>query len=216
MKVALCTPKRHMTLAHHFSSLIQLASRMRELGHELVFFQQVGCALLEHGRSSISTEAYEWGAEVQLFVDDDVVIGSPDSVIRLCEEAMKRESLVAAPTLISGGSRFNVSFLEENPFDPRRVVKASHCGMGCTAFHLSVVDRIVRYYDMKKVTFLEGKPKVLPLFRSILNDAVWLGEDTSFCHRAIESSGEEHVWADTRCMPTHWGIHPYSMSKFEF
>lgn len=188
---------------------------MKEVGYELVFFQQVGCALLEHGRSSIATEAHDWGADVQLFVDDDVVLGEPKSVVRLCEEALERRSLVAAPVPIRGGTRYNVTFLEDKPFEPRRVVKGTDCGMGCTAFHRSVVERVVEQYEMKRVVFVEGNPKIWPLFRSLLTEEAWLGEDTSFTHRVIKSSSEEHVWVDTRCCPTHWGFQPFK-SSFNF
>lgn len=202
-----------MTLALHFSSMVQVSATLKEAGHEVVFIQQVGCALLEHGRSSLATEAHDWGADVQLFVDDDVVVTNPGSVVGLVEAAMD-DKLVVAPVLIGGGSRYNVTMLEPEPFKPPRLVRAgADCGMGCTAISRRCITEVVRYWNMQRVTFLDGGPKVWPLFRSFLDEKEWLGEDTSFAQRVGEAMGEGCIFADTRCQPQHWGMQPYEMRK---
>jgi hypothetical protein len=180
---------------------------LREAGWEVVFQEQVGCALLEHARSALATEAYDWGADVLLFVDDDVVITNPERALGLVEAAHQLQSMVAAPVLISGGAKYNVTFLEPDPFEPLRLVKAKDCGMGCTAVSRHVLERIIEA-DLvgPRVTFAEGWPKLWPFFRSILNEHVWLGEDTSFTYYALQALGTDHVWADTRCQPQHWGM----------
>ena len=209
LKTALCTPKRHLTNTFHFSALIGVAAALRDRGHEVLFFQPRPSALLEHTRSAIASDAHDWGAAVQLFIDDDVVPLNPHSVARLVEAAAELESLVAAPTLIGGGERYNLTFLEENPFDPPRLVKAAHCGMGLTAISREVFNNIIVDSELEKVTFVAGQPRIWPFFRSILTADVWMGEDTSFTMRACEAMRTDHVWADTRCLPQHWGYQPY-------
>lgn len=211
MKIAICTPTREVSLARHTDAMIALSQALSAEGHTPVFHRQTGCALIEHARSALATAAHEWGADVQLFIDDDVTPTYPLQVVQMAEHASRLESIVAAPTLIGGGTRFNTTFLEPNPFHPRRLVKSADCGMGCTAIARSVFDAIRHHSSMDQVMVVEGQPHVWPFFRSILGDGVWMGEDTSFVERAKQALGASHIWADTGCVTEHWGMRPWNV-----
>lgn len=202
IRVAICAPLRiHIHYEAAFCAM-RACTALRDAGFEQCYFYVPGTALLEHVRSKIAHDALEWGAEVILWVDDDITFDPPEA-IKLVKGALATQSLVAGVCALRDGQRVNVSFTEpEKPvtfYQGGGIVKVDNAGCGMTAVHRSVYERLAQEWEP---VIIWDKPRI-PHYRTRFWDGAWPGEDYSFS-RLMGQCGLQ-PYADTSVRATHHG-----------
>lgn len=206
IKVAICAPLRvHVHFEAAFCAM-RACTALRDAGFEQCYFYVPGTALLEHVRSKIACDALDWGAEVLLWVDDDITF-DPQEAVKLVRGALLTQSMVAGVCALRGASRVNVAFTEKNKkvrfFNGGGINKVDNAGCGMTAIHRSVFERLreewepVVIYDQVRT----------PYYRTRFWDGAWPGEDYSFS-RLMTHCGLQ-PYADTSIHVTHHGSYGF-------
>ncbi len=203
IKVAICTPVRlHIYHEAPFCAM-KAATLLSDSGFEQQYFYLPGSALLEHTRSIIAHDALEWGAEVLLWIDDDVTF-NPSEALKLVRGALATRSLVAGVCALRSGDKVNVNFQDQirgyRFYTGGEVVKVTHAGLGMTAIHRDVYDLLAQ--DMPQDIVIYDKIRT-PYYRSQFWDKTWPGEDFSFS-RLMQEYGLQS-YADTNVRAVHHG-----------
>lgn len=201
-KVAICTPCR--TLVYHAAPFCALraATLLKEAGFEQMYLQFPGGSLLEHGRSIIANDALGWGAEVILWVDDDITF-APEEAVKLVRACLETQSLVAGVCALRGGDRINVDPAEKGKglkfYKGGSLIKVNSAGLGMTAVHRSVYERLRQEWDP---VIIYDKTRI-PYYRTRFWDGTWPGEDYSFTRLMSECGLQSY--ADTTIRAVHHG-----------
>lgn len=202
VRVAICTPVK--VLIYHAAPICALraATLLDRAGFEHSYFQVPGSALLEHTRSLIADDALAWGAEVLLWVDDDITF-APEEAVKLVKAALETQSLVAGVCALRGGDRINVDPKNKDEklqfYRGGRIIEVNHAGLGMTAVHRSVYDRLKQEWE-PVIIFDKAR---IPYYRTRFWDGAWPGEDFSFT-RLMRECGLQS-YADTSVRAIHHG-----------
>lgn len=201
--IALCLPHRKRSDYEWHESMARLQRGLEDAGHTVLQFRLQDCSLIEHARSWVATAAYDSGADVLFWADDDVEFGS--EAMLLIEGALETKSLVAAPVTVRGGSALNVAFVDNIrvkfiKHGKRREVTG--IGLALAAVHRQVFERIEASMPARPKA-LGGEPCV-PFFKSFIADGYWFGEDKAFCLRAMATGSK--LWCDTRVRTKHHNV----------
>ncbi len=171
----------------------------------------VGCAYIGKARSLLATNALAQGADVVFFIDSDTVF-DPADVERVADSARISRGIVGVPYsqrclggLIVGS--FDKSLTEVTFFEGGGKYRATGViGMGFTAIHRDVFEKMHELPNMQPVSFL-GINSCRPYFYEAIVDGYWLKEDATFCHVARELGFTTEL--DTRFRLTHVGEHAF-------
>lgn len=155
-------------------------------------------------------------ADVFVFIDSDISF-SPADYERLVASCLETRGVVAVPYAtkrLDGRQTLSCNIrtadLGERPFYERGgIFPASYVGMGFTAIHREVVDRIVQAGNLEKVIFgfAPDRP-VYPLFMPMILDGQYLLEDYAFCERARAAGCTVSIETRPRGI-RHHGEHGY-------
>ena len=240
MKTAICTPARPQLDPDHVQAVVLTVAKLRELGEEATIYRTRGHSLLEQARSGIASKAYEWGADVLLWVDDDIVF-EPEDAVRLIH-TLSREQPEATPTistdLSTSVSRVDVIGAVCSTKRPGAPINAGldakkatfyaggglarvkgHLGLGLTAHARHVYTAMMT--KLPKVILNNEGLIGWPFYRSVLAPSKdpaeplnWLGEDVTFHQRAVRMGMK--LWADTRIRTIHRGEYDYRLEDCFF
>lgn len=211
LKVAIATPTRDRPHPAYLSALERSVPLLdQKYEHATVF--EVGCPYISGARATCLRKAMKWGADVFVFIDDDVS-WQPEDLIALIE----------APGDVVGGTyRFKVDG------DPKYM---GRCCLGSNNLPLvregdEAIQAICLPAGFLKVTragierFMAAFPELTinadgegdspDLFNHGAHKGVWFGEDYAFCRRWGELGGDiwllpklqlDHNGADGRVWP---------------
>lgn len=211
MKIALAAPIRRHSLNDWHYACAMFKQHAESLGHVVFPANMTDMSLLEHGRSMIASTAIDEGADVVLWVDDDITFLPEDGML-LCEGAMEKKSLVSAAVSIKGAGALNVTFKPGQWvwfFKNGGLYEIETAGTGFEAVHRDCFNALEG--ELGRVEVAIGGPLVVPYFRCLITEGTdgirrWHGEDTSFALK-LGSMGFT-LWADTRVRCQHWGLQP--------
>lgn len=191
-----------------------------------------GTPVAQHGRNTVDAARSilldlglsQTSAEVAVFIDSDVSFTRADYDL-IVDGAIETEGIVGAPYLtkfLDGrqkstatpalGELSRIDFYGAGQRYP-----ALHLGMGFTAIHRSVLDRVASYHQMERCLFGEAQARggAYPLFLPMVRDGQYQHEDYAFCIRAREAGVP--IFVDTR--PTglrHHGEHGYRLEDIGY
>lgn len=185
---------------------------MVALQHELhmLVFEVRESSQIDMARSQLATMALDHGADVMVFIDDDMLF-DPLDVERLAEVARETRGIVGAPYskrkmgagVVGGIDTGEVTFFEGGNLYP-----VPGCiGMGFTAIHRDVCTKLDTLQDYALINSQEGVLR--PYFKKLVVGGYWLKEDASFCH-AVRQAGAS-LMIDTRIRVKHLGQHPFGI-----
>lgn len=208
VKVAICTPVRIHVYHEAPICALRAMQHLKDAGFDATYLYLPGGALLEHFRSWIACEALNWGAEVLLWVDDDVTFDAPEAV-KLVRGCLATEGLVAGVCALRGASRINVTPTDQAAqlrfYEGGGLIDVNHAGLGMTAVHRKVYERMAKEWE--PVTFYD-KP-VVPYYRTRFWDGLWPGEDYSFTRLMLECGMQPK--ADTSIRAVHHGDYGFRL-----
>lgn len=183
------------------------------------------CPWIDHARGSLAERATELGKGV-FFLDHDIQFLAND-VLRLCEQALSREAVVAAAYCMrkSGANLIGAFDLPPGPlefFKSGSTEPAFYCGLGFAAIPRTVFTRM-------GLPLLWSHPlqrKIRPYFALDCSTGFYAGEDVSFCNRVHDlaithredekwemthSGRQPRVFIDTRVRIAHRGVYDYGI-----
>lgn len=171
-----------------------------------------GCTQIDIGRSYLATVALQHGAEVVVFIDDDMEF-VPGDVPKLADVVRETRGVAGAPYSPRkmgapqvGG--FDSDLLEAGFFASGGLYLASGViGMGFTAIHRDVFERLDALPEYAVRRTQDGP--VRPYFKKLVVDGFWLHEDASFCHAARQVGVITQL--DTRIRVKHVGAYRYGI-----
>ena len=169
-----------------------------------------GISQVDRARSQLATDALARGFTELLWVDSDVVF-HPDDVDRL---RAHDQPFVCGLYPKKGPREFAAAFLPGTTSltfgAGGGLVPVAACGFGFVLTRREVFDRVRDGLGLPTTNRRSGRPLV-PYFAPLLagdgDDAVYLGEDYSFCERARRVGFE--VLADTAVRLGHVGEYTY-------
>ncbi len=166
---------------------------------------------IDMARSLLATSALQMGADVAFFLDHDIVF-DPADVLTLADAARDTQGIVGAPYAMrrmGAGVEGGVagSSKEIVYFEGGGVYPAAQMGMGFTAIHRSVFERLDALPEMAMRRTRDGECR--PYFEKIVVDGYWMHEDSSFLIRA-EREGIP-MFLDTRIRVFHRGTHDFGI-----
>jgi hypothetical protein len=210
LKIALCYPGRESCFDEFrdcLEFLIDAISKRPDL--ELFRLRLKGCSLLAQARSVLAERAVEEGADVILWIDDDIVFEAEDA-ISLCESANSGHPIIGAVCSTKRpGGQFTARFIPGTGvvgfFEKGKIIEIEGIGCGFTAVHRDVYLKAREYTPLVKSSF---GGEFHAYYREIIRNDVWLGEDISFCIQAREHFP---VFADTRIRAGHWGAYRFRL-----
>lgn len=206
-RVSVCTPTRVLIYHEAPFCAMRACNLLDKEGYEHSYMRVPGGALLEHVRSIMAHDSMEWGADVLLWIDDDVTF-DPYEAVKLVQGAIETESLVACVVALRCGTRVNVAFEDDTDIDfgpDGGLVKAKQVGCGFTAIHRKVFERVA---EVRKPVVIVDKYRV-PYYRTEFVDDTWPGEDFYFSHLA-KTLGLQ-PYADTSVRAIHHGDYGFRL-----
>jgi len=179
----------------------------------IIVLETVGHHHIDITRSLLATAAMDQGADVAFFIDHDIIF-EPSDVLILSAIAREKQGIVAAPYSmrkmgagmvghIDPVEHEEVKFFDEGALYPSN----GAIGMGFTAIHRSVLEKLAAQPGMERRRSLNGE--CVPFFEKTVRDGYWFPEDESFCARA-RAVGVP-CFVDTRIRVLHRGLHGYGI-----
>lgn len=169
---------------------VRVIARLRSYD-EVAIHHDIAATSIAKSRSRAFHEARKLNADVVFWVDDDVEADS--HTLGLMIDAVLGQNVVCiAPCYTRGRKKVNV----ELEADPRwrelpskgRTVKAVAGGFGLVAMSREAIERIWDCYASQERSLWfdddDGQAK-LAVFSEVIERGKWLGEDISFCRRAL-------------------------------
>lgn len=193
MKVAICTPTRDRPHDAYLSALEQSVPLLdSKYEHATVF--EVGCPYISGARATCLRKAMKWGADVFVFIDDDVSWRPEDLA-----------ALIDAPGDVVGGTyRYKVPnedkymgkvFVGEHGSPLVReedgAILATCLPAGFLRVTRAAVERFMAVFPELTIN-ADGDGDSPDLFNHGAHKGVWFGEDYAFCRRWQEAGGD--VW----------------------
>lgn len=179
----------------------------------LTMLEAVGHHHIDIARSLLATAAMDQGADVAFFIDHDMVF-DPADVLVLSAIAREKQGVVGAAYsarrmgtgmvgYIDPAEHEEVRFFDDGGLYPSN----GAIGMGFTAIHRSVLERIAAQPDMERRRSVNGE--CVPFFEKLVHDGYWYSEDASFCERARAVGAP--CFVETRLRVLHRGLHNYGI-----
>lgn len=184
-----------------------------------------GCAWIDQARSWLAEMALQSGRGV-FFLDHDILF-DPNDVLRLCEQALDMNGVVAGCYCMRASGRNYIGSLDVPPgtsvkfFDSGETLPAFYSGLGFAAIPRGVLESI----ELPRLhSSVVGS--VRPWFALDCSTGFYAGEDVSFCNRVhdlkvtaisedqwqmVHSGRKPRVWIDTRVRIFHVGKYCYGL-----
>lgn len=170
---------------------------------------------IDKARSVLTSAAYQRGANVVLWVDDDILF-TPSEIVEVVLQAHSRQSIVGAvAALKSPGAGLGVQF-EGGPQDI--TFFGGGCVRPCHAIGTSLM--AIPYEVLRQVAILvceqhgvlygSDGAQLFPFFLPFIEDGIWNQEDYAFCARSRACGNPLYV--DTRVRLEHVGPYRYTVA----
>jgi hypothetical protein len=213
-------PIHNHPTAHFMGSFIQMIAS-QEPGVTFGFDFKINVSNLPVERCFLVHEARKMKADVMLFIDDDITF-EPQTAFSIIRSAVEEKAVVAATYKVKMPEGRHVGFALEQanrPPETKGTLKGmASVGMGMTAIHMSVVDRILRLHESGEyhIPFFKAKrfpgEQIAGLFEfkvgeDLAGDARFIQEDEMFCQHVIKTGGK--IWIDTAFTVGHVGQFVY-------
>lgn len=191
MRVAICTPTRERPHNAWLAALEATDPVLRAAGYEPRAALEIGSPYISFARARLLGRALEDGADIIVFVDDDVS-WRPQDMLRL---------LQTPGPVVAGLYRFKTdeeSYMGSifHDADKRPVVRGDGCikGQHVPAGFLKVTRGAVDCFKAAYPELCFGK-NILPtvdLFNHGAHEGLWWGEDMAFSRRWLSTGG--NIW----------------------
>ncbi len=200
MKVAICCPTRDRPHQAFLDALERSIPALDAAGWEHSAVFEIGCPYISGARATMLRKAMRWGADVFVFLDDDVS-WRPDDLVRL---------IAADGDVVAGTYRFKVQdaetymgflILGEQGRPMARddgLLSAYRVPAGFLKVTRAAVDRFMTAYPDLVIDAEPDGFRSVDLFNHGAHKGVWFGEDYAFCRRWLEIGGEIWVLADAQ------------------
>lgn len=220
MMVYVGFPIHNHPTAHFMGSFIQMiAAQAPDVTFAFDF--KINVSNLPVERCFLVHEARKLKADVMLFIDDDITF-EPATAFSIIRRAVEEKAVVAATYKTKGPEGRHVGFTLEQANRPAEtkdtLIGMASVGMGMTAIHMSVVERILRLHEsgVYQIPFFKAKrfpgEEVAGLFEfkigeDLAGDRRFIQEDEMFCQHVIKSGGK--IWIDSQFTVGHVGQYVY-------
>lgn len=209
-------PIHNHPTAHFMASFIQMiAAQAPDITFSFDF--KINVSNLPVERCFLLHEARKMKADVMLFIDDDIMF-EPKTAHSIVRKAVEEKAVIGAPYTVKMPNGRHVGFTLEQanrpPEEKGSLKGMASIGMGMTAIHMSVVDRILRCAEDGRhhVPFFKARrfpgEQIAGLFEfkigeDLAGDMRFIQEDEMFCHHVVKTGGK--VWLDTAYTVGHVG-----------
>lgn len=192
MKVVIATPTRHKPHPAYVAALEASIPVLDGAGIEHAYVTEIGCPYISHARATMTRKALDAGADVILYLDDDVS-WQPDALARLIETD---SDVVAGLYRYKKDDEEYMGALQQNPLDHRPIVRSDGAikGFRVPGGFLKVTRHAIRRIMRAHPELVYGDPErpSVDLFQHGAHEGVWYGEDMAFSRRWIDLGGE--IW----------------------
>jgi len=221
-RYAICIPSFGGQIHEQFRALWELEK------HGMTIIECNGCPYIDVVRSRLKQIAIdELGLDGCFYIDHDIVF-APEDVLKLCEEAERRQAMVGAAYCMRTSARAVIGALSRPRgdevlfFEGGDIEPALYTGMGFTAVPKSIFKRL----DPTLPTLRSASWELKPYFALDVTGSFYCGEDVSFCNRVhglsveqlspedwkVERTGDDcRVFLDTRIRIFHQGSYDYGL-----
>lgn len=196
------------------------------------------CPWIDQARSWLTEQALELGKGV-FFLDHDIIF-HPNDVLRLCEQALERQAVVAGAYCMRRSGKNIIGSFDVPPgprvfFEGGETLPAYYSGLGFAAIPKDVLDAIelpLLTSDALAMGGLGASCAIRPWYALDCSTGFYAGEDVSFCNRVhdlaveLQSKGEggfepewkmshsgrpARVFIDSRVRIFHRGSYDYGI-----
>jgi len=194
------------------------------------------CPWIDQARSWLTERALQEGKGV-FFLDHDIMF-HPNDVLRLCEQALERDSVVSAAYCMRRSGKNMIGSFDVKPgpmkfFKNGNTFPAYYSGLGFSAVPKSVLEAIdvPRLSSFALARSLGWGSKIRPWYALDCSTGFYAGEDVSFCNRVHDlrikmmaneegfdaewqmthSGRPARVFIDTRVRIFHRGSYDYGI-----
>lgn len=175
-------------------------------------YRKYGFSAIDQGRCVMAQQAIDEGYEHLFWIDSDMAF-CPQDVYRMINyNRAGKYPFVTAAYSVKGWpaltTMFHSDFSEIKFGRDGALYEAQYSATGFMYTHVSVYENIKLQYNMHPVKIWGGQYNVHPWFLPMIIDDCYVGEDFSFCHRAIKSGIT--LFCDTTVRLAHIGKYSYS------
>lgn len=218
MKLAIVTPIHDKVAAHTFVSMSGFCAAAAGKGYELKMNPLVQLAILPHGRNVLLQEAYDWGADVVLSVDDDMIF-MPDDAFKLISyvtdsnvvDDMRDQDVVSGVYKYKNEKNVTVGHALKDGETRGELMEMDLVGMGFAAISRRCLDEMMKssekYFDETTGVDVHClyEMRLAPL--DSRRRRIFHGEDRVFCDRWRALGGR--IWLATDVVVGHVGYKVY-------
>lgn len=184
---------------------------------KVTFSRTTGDALIDRARSQEASMFYKHtDADILLFLDDDITY-NPHEIVRMCQEANDRKTIVCGAYVNKKEER---TWITSKPLNDEPIVfqeggqlqEVRWGATGCMAIHRNVLTDMIHELKLPLChpTDLKFWPFFLPMLWQHPNgDHLYLSEDWAFCERA-RTLGYK-IYLDTSVSLGHAGRYNYTL-----
>lgn len=193
MKVAICCPTRDRPHQAFLDSLEASIPLLDAKGYDHKATFQIGCPYISAARATMLRKSMIWGADVFIFLDDDVS-WKPQDLIDLIE---------AEGDVVGGTYRFKSE--EENVYmgfiltgpngrpmcrPSDGAIEAHRLPAGFLKVTKAAIEKFMRDYPELIINADENGFESPDLFNHGVHKGIWYGEDYAFCRNWLDKGGE--------------------------
>lgn len=193
-------------VGNHIEPAVDESLRVLEkLGYTV--WRKYGFSAIDQGRCVLAQQALDAGFEHLVWIDADVSFW-PYDVEKIISLGLP---FVSAPYTVKGWPALTTVFNDDEILlgEHGKLYDIKYAATGFMYTHRSVYEKIVAYFDMKKVKIWGGQYQVYPYFYPLIIGDEYIGEDFAFCHRLREAGIK--LFCDTRIVLAHIGKYSYSL-----
>lgn len=201
-RVAICCPTRERPSQPWLDAVERSVPFLEDYEHATVF--EVGCPYVSGARATMLRKAMLWGAEIFLFLDDDVSF-EPDALVKLIE---------TDGDVVSGTYRFKC---DEEAYmgshlqceDGRTAIRQDGCiemlniPAGFLKVTIGAIHKFMEAFPELTIWRDNDGFKSADLFNHGAYNGTWFGEDYAFSRRWREIGGQ--IWLIPNLNLTHHG-----------
>lgn len=177
-------------------------------------YRQYGFSAIDQGRCVMAQNAINDGYENLFWIDSDISFYYKDIYKVINYNNDNKFPFISGAYSVKGWPVLTCKFLNMTsiPFGVKNggLARVKWAGTGFMYTHRSVYEKIKLQYNLKKVKIWGGQYEVHPWFFPMILDDNYIGEDFSFCERAINSGVK--IYCDTTIRLCHIGKYGYSYS----
>lgn len=171
-------------------------------------YRKWGFSAIDQGRCVLAQMAINDGYEHLVWIDSDISF-YPWDVYKLISHELK---FVTGAYTVKGWPRLTTKFHPDFKIiefgKNGGLYEVTWAATGFMYAHVDVYKDIVKKYKMKPVKIWGGEYLVHPWFFPMIVNDQYIGEDFSFCERAIKSGHK--IYCDTTIRLSHIGKYEYS------